>query len=608
MTKDPTTLGKGDKKPLSDPITPVIPDYELIRVIGKGSFGEVWVALDATGSPCALKIIYKGVSDDQIFNKELEGVTSYLPISRSNLGLVTILHVGKDPENEFYYYTMELADNANESVGKEWENYQAKTLSSLIGSTNNLVPISKFEEISLNLSNGLAYLHEQGLVHRDIKPSNVIFVNGRAKLADVGLVSVRADASTFIGTAGYIPPEGPGKPAADVFALGKTLYELLTGKNISSFPELPTQVFANKTESHKFAEYNKLIVQATSPDYRERPQNGEDLKRRVEGIIKPSKKKRSTDKITRGPRSYAFGIFSLVLVILVGLFFFSQDSKSIPLEDFRFENLIYYNAKGSDLLEGIYSFSEKDELNINCYFKAGILVKTDAFYKNELHTVLFFNSKCPSYLKIDAVDNWKRNLCMKINGNPESNFPHQIVLVRQFGNKGEVLTEASFQNSLINNGKSKRDDNRSLVVSAGEGELIWHSRNHSWLQEYSNGRLFSSINRKENIVYTSKFNGLKSSRTQNFQFKDGDLLTISTEGLLADGNYSKKTQYELGNEAIFEELEDYQLHRLIKTEKSLLNDGNLQIRFLSEFINGENQPQPSTLNAKGEIVVAFSVY
>ena len=468
MTKDPTTLGKGDKKPLSDPITPVIPDYELIRVIGKGSFGEVWVALDATGSPCALKIIYKGVSEDQIFNKELEGVTSYLPISRSNLGLVTILHVGKDPKNEFYYYTMELADNANESVGKEWENYQAKTLSSIIGSTNNLVPISKFEEISVNLSNGLAYLHEQGLVHRDIKPSNVIFVNGHAKLADVGLVSVRADASTFIGTAGYIPPEGPGMPAADVFALGKTLYELLTGKNISSFPELPTQVFANKTESHKFAEYNKLIVQATSPDYRERPQNGEDFKRRFEGISKPAKKKRSTDKIMRGPRSYAFGIFSLASLMLVGLFFFSSDSKSIPLEDFRFKHFRYYNNIGTDLLDGVYHIPEQEGVGIDCHFREGILAKAVASFNKKIHTVLFFSSEKTIQLNLISIDEWKKNLLMKIIGDPFAKFPHEIDFVRQFSEKGEVLTEASFQNSLIRSGKTTLSDRNFLSQGGRE--------------------------------------------------------------------------------------------------------------------------------------------
>lgn len=605
---DQKTLGGENADFSPNRSKPNINDYELIRVIGRGSFGEVWIALDATGSACALKVIYKGESKEGVFWKEFDGVTKYLPVSRSNLGLVTILHVGKDPKKSFYYYTMELADNANKNTGKKWENYRPKTLSSIIESMVDPVSIKRFEEVCLNLSDGLSHLHQEGLVHRDIKPSNVIFVNEQAKLADVGLVSLRADASTFIGTAGYIPPEGPGNPPADIYALGKSLYELLTGKNVGSFPELPTQAFSKHSDSQKFVNYNKLILEATSPDFRDRPRNGRDFKRRFEGISKPAKKKRSTDKITRRPRSYAFGIFALISLMLVGLFFFSPDSKSIPLEDFRVENLMYYNAKGSDLLEGIYSFSEKDELNINCHFKAGILVKTDAFYKNELHTVLFFNSKCPSYLEIDAVDNWKRNLCMKINGNPESNFPHQIVLVRQFGTKGEVLTEASFQNSLINNGKSKRDDNMSLVVSAGEGELIWHSTNHSWLHEYSNGRLFSSINRKENIVYTSKFNGLKSSRTQNFQFKDGDLLTISTKGLLTDGNYSKKTQYELGNEMFFEEFEDYKLHRLIKTEKSLLNEGNLQIRFLSEFINGENQLQPSILNAKGELVVAFSIY
>ena len=76
---------------------PKINDYELIRVIGRGSFGEVWIALDATGSACALKVIYKGESNEEKFWKEFDGVTKYLPVSRSNLGLVTILHVGKDP-------------------------------------------------------------------------------------------------------------------------------------------------------------------------------------------------------------------------------------------------------------------------------------------------------------------------------------------------------------------------------------------------------------------------------------------------------------------------------------------------------------------------------
>ena len=158
---------------------------------------------------------------------------------------MTILHVGKDPKKSFYYYTMELADNANKNTGKKWENYRPKTLSSIIKSMVDPVSIKRFEEVCLNLSDGLSHLHQEGLVQRDIKPSNVIIVNEQAKLADVGLVSLRADASTFIGTAGYIPPEGPGNPPADIYALGKSLYELLTGKNVGSFPELPTKPFPN---------------------------------------------------------------------------------------------------------------------------------------------------------------------------------------------------------------------------------------------------------------------------------------------------------------------------------------------------------------------------
>jgi serine/threonine protein kinase len=78
-------------------------------------------------------------------------------------------------------------------------------------------------ELGLALAEALAHLHSHGLVHRDIKPSNLIFVNGRPKLADIGLVTDASDQCSIVGTEGYLPPDGPGTPAADVFALGKVL-------------------------------------------------------------------------------------------------------------------------------------------------------------------------------------------------------------------------------------------------------------------------------------------------------------------------------------------------------------------------------------------------
>ena len=54
-------------------------------------------------------------------------------------------------------------------------------------------------------------------------------MDGRPKLADIGLVTDASDARSFVGTEGYLPPEGPGTPAADIFALGKGLYEAPSG-------------------------------------------------------------------------------------------------------------------------------------------------------------------------------------------------------------------------------------------------------------------------------------------------------------------------------------------------------------------------------------------
>src|SRR5207245_5271345 len=66
---------------------------------------------------------------------------------------------------------------------------------------------------------------------------NIIFTEGVPKLADIGLVAASGQQS-FVGTEGYVPPEGPGTPQADIYSLGKLLYETCTGKDRLDFPEI----------------------------------------------------------------------------------------------------------------------------------------------------------------------------------------------------------------------------------------------------------------------------------------------------------------------------------------------------------------------------------
>lgn len=107
------------------------------------------------------------------------------------------------------------------------------------------------------MAEALEYLHSHGLVHRDIKPSNIVYVKGEPCLADIGLVTNVRDASTL----GYIPPEGPGKPAADIYNLGKVLYEAATGLDSQQFPELPEAARQPK-EARALSGLNEVLLAA----------------------------------------------------------------------------------------------------------------------------------------------------------------------------------------------------------------------------------------------------------------------------------------------------------------------------------------------------------
>ncbi|MBI2927555.1 MAG: protein kinase [Verrucomicrobia bacterium] len=316
-----------DRAPLP---LPTIPDHTLIKQIGRGSYGEVWLARNATGSYRAVKVVFRATFDaDKPYEREFTGIKEFEPISRSHPSQVDILHVGRNDTAGYFYYIMELADDAagrTDGALESWsdgkmptlrhsitpslhdsatpktgsatssrridpDSYEPTTLRTVLKEQPRL-PVSECLNIAAALAEALHHLHAHGLVHRDIKPSNIIFVNGRPKLADIGLVA-RADASlSFVGTEGYLPPEGPGKPPADIYSLGKVLYEMASGKDRQQFPEPPT-LLRELPDREAFQELNEVILKACAHDSTERYQSAAEMQAELVSLRAGKSLKRS---------------------------------------------------------------------------------------------------------------------------------------------------------------------------------------------------------------------------------------------------------------------------------------------------------------------------
>ncbi len=254
---------------------PRIPDHEVLRCIGKGSYGEVWLARAVTGTLRAVKVVRREDFElDRTFEREFEGIMKFEPVSREHPGLVHVLHVGRNDEEKFYYYVMELGDDRERGSRVDAADYEARTMGTDKMMKTRL-PIGDCIEHGAQVAEGLAHLHECGLTHRDIKPSNIIFVNGKAKLADIGLVAA-AGQMTFVGTEGFVPPEGPGTKLADIYSLGMVLYELSTGKDRLQFPELPDDGCEPRARAQWLA-LNEIILKACAVQPKKRFASARDM-------------------------------------------------------------------------------------------------------------------------------------------------------------------------------------------------------------------------------------------------------------------------------------------------------------------------------------------
>ncbi len=192
-----------------------IQGYTIQRGIGRGGFGEVYLAISDGGKEVALKLVQRNL------NVELRGVGHCLNLKHTNLVVV---------------YDIVKAENDDNWIVMEY--VAGPSLDQVLARHPQGMPEREVLAWLVGICAGVGYLHEHGIVHRDLKPGNLFVEQGVVKLGDYGLskfisASQRSGQTESVGTVHYMAPEislGRYGKEVDQYALGIILHEMLTGR------------------------------------------------------------------------------------------------------------------------------------------------------------------------------------------------------------------------------------------------------------------------------------------------------------------------------------------------------------------------------------------
>lgn len=216
----------------------VIGSYKIIRKIGAGAFGIVWLA-ERTTSITTTNVALKMPSGDVDFDEVKREAEIWVQAS----GHPNVLPI---IEAELY----------NDQIIIASEYAADGSLMQLLEGKSNGLPIEKTIEIILGILAGLEHLHSKRIIHRDLKPANILLQGEQPRLADFGIARLikTTSRSATAGTPVYMAPEafdGKRSEQTDIWSVGVIFYQLLTGKLPFNQPDYASLAFAIMTKPHE---------------------------------------------------------------------------------------------------------------------------------------------------------------------------------------------------------------------------------------------------------------------------------------------------------------------------------------------------------------------
>ncbi|HEX6342932.1 serine/threonine-protein kinase [Umezawaea sp.] len=198
-----------------------IGDYVLLRGLGKGAMGAVYLGRSRGGRPVAVKVARAELAESPAFRERFR---REVDMARSVGGFWTAAVVDADPDADRPWMATEYVVGPNLQQAVE---------------THGPLPEQSVRRLAAGLAEALVAIHGAGLVHRDLKPSNVLLASDGPRVIDFGIAralehSALTEAGVVFGTPGFLSPEQVTGtrigPQSDVFALGAVLVYAATGR------------------------------------------------------------------------------------------------------------------------------------------------------------------------------------------------------------------------------------------------------------------------------------------------------------------------------------------------------------------------------------------